>query len=173
MGLASQEPGDQLKENPRTQIPFITLYASLGRLIQDQVDAIVAFSYCELGERQCFPMWNLRKDLVRHFLLGTQPVNSRIYGIIGMYKEIESAGMLSAGPVDLQYREYQRQKKTIKEKKLRGTDDRSYSQLPTLSIKESGSKSPVASERREETTEDHMSNLLNDDYGRRRASVVN
>lgn len=170
--LASQEPGDQLKENPRTQIPFITLYASLGRLIQDQIDAVVSFSYCELGERQCFPMWNLRRDLVKHFLLGTQPFNSRIYGIISMYKEIESAGMLSAGPVDLQYREYQRQKRAMRERKLRGPDDKSYSQLPVLSSKESGSKSPLPPERREESTEDHISNLLNDDYGRRRASVV-
>jgi hypothetical protein len=107
---SSLENGDQLKQHPRSEVDIIVLYASLGRIIQDQMDSTLQFSYCEIGERQAAPAWNFRKDLLKHFLIGTQPIDHRMFKIISMYKEIESAGQLLMGPLDLQYREFLKMK---------------------------------------------------------------
>jgi hypothetical protein len=116
--LSSLENGDQLKQHPKSQVDIIALYAALGRLVQEQMNSTLQFSYCEIGERQSVPAWNFRKDLLKHFLLGTQPMDSRMFKIITIYKEIEIAGMLLVGPLDLQYREFM---KTKNMKKKKGT----------------------------------------------------
>lgn len=126
--LSSLENGDQLKQHPKSEIDIISLYAALGRLIQENMNAILQFSYCEIGERQSVPAWNFRKDLLKHFLLGTVPIDNRMFKIISIYKEIEAAGMLLVGPLDLQYREFLKIKsskkkilKNMTEKDLHGT----------------------------------------------------
>lgn len=105
--LASNESGDQIKENPKTEVLMIDLFASMGRIVQDERDKMVRFSYCEIGERSCVPAWNLRRDFVSKFLLGTQPMDpASVFKDHTIYKELEAAGTLGFGPLDLQYREY-------------------------------------------------------------------
>ena len=115
--MSSLENGDMLKQHPRSEVDIISLYASLGRLLTDQTDAWLIFSYCEIGERQSVPAWNFRKDMLKQFLIGTHPVDPRVFKVISMYKEIESAGMLLVGPIDLQYREFVKSKNS-KNKKI-------------------------------------------------------
>jgi uncharacterized membrane protein YgcG len=127
--LSSLENGDQLKQHPKSQVDIITLYAALGRLIQEQMNStnILQFSYCEIGERQSIPAWNFRKDLLKNFLLGTQPIDTRMFKIISIYKEIETAGMLLVGPLDLQYREFLKTK-NLKKKRNEQRDSQSTGQ---------------------------------------------
>jgi hypothetical protein len=119
--LSSLENGDQLKQHPKSTVDIISLYAALGRLIQEQMSdtSILIFSYCEIGERQSVPAWNFRKDLLKNFLLGTHPIDTRMFRIISIYKEIEAAGMLLVGPLDLQYREFLKTKNQKKKRNER------------------------------------------------------
>lgn len=126
--LSSLENGDQLKQHPKSQVDIIALYAALGRLIQEQMNSILQFSYCEIGERQSVPAWNFRKDLLKNFLLGTHPIDSRMFKIISIYKEIESAGMLLVGPLDLQYREFLKTKNSKKKRSERESQSGQHSQ---------------------------------------------
>lgn len=105
--LASNESGDQIKEHPKTEVLIIDLFAAMGRIVQDERDSMVRFTYCEIGERSCVPAWNLRRDYVSKFLVGTQPMDTAsVFRELAIYKELEAAGALGFGPLDLQYREY-------------------------------------------------------------------
>jgi hypothetical protein len=105
--LASNESGDQLKENSRTDILIIDLFAAMGRVLSDEQDKFVIFSYCEIGERTCAPNWQYRRDFLSKFLIGTKPMDTEaLLRPQVMYKELEAAGSLSVGPIDLQYRQY-------------------------------------------------------------------
>jgi hypothetical protein len=108
--MSSLENGDMVKQHPRSEVEIIALYAAMGRLLQDSTDAWLIFSYCEIGERQSVPAWNFRKEKLSNFLIGTQPIDTRMFKVISMYKEIEAAGTLLLGPIDLQYREYMKTK---------------------------------------------------------------
>lgn len=114
--MGSAESGDMLKEHPRSEVSIITLYGLLGRIVSEKMDSCLMFSYCEIGERQSPIAWNVRREYIKFFLLGTYNIDSRMYRIIQMYKELEAADMLMLGPVDLQYREYQRTLKRRKKK---------------------------------------------------------
>jgi hypothetical protein len=110
--LASNESGDMIKEYPRSEVPMITLFAAMGRIVQDENNKTVIFGYCEIGERTCAPNWNSRKELAKLFLLGTQPVDhARVFRAQAMYKELDEARALGGGPLDLQYREFLKKKK--------------------------------------------------------------
>jgi hypothetical protein len=116
--LASNESGDMLKEYARTEILIIDLFATMGRIIQESQDKTIVFGYCELGERTCAPSWNLRRDLVKLFLIGSYPIDIQsVYKPIALYKELEEAKALSHGPIDLQYREYLKNKDNHSRKK--------------------------------------------------------
>lgn len=111
VSLASNEGGDMVKEYARTEVLMITLFAAMGRIIQDSQDKTVIFGYCEIGERICNPNWNIRKDLVKLFLVGTHPIDhAQVFRTISMYKELEEAKTLGHGPIDLQYRAYLKKK---------------------------------------------------------------
>lgn len=118
--MSSLENGDMVKQHPRSEVEIIALYAAMGRLLQDSTDALLMFSYCEIGERQSVPAWNFRKEKLSNFLIGTQPVDNRCFKIIAMYKEIEAAGTLLLGPIDLQYREFMKTKTGKNKKVLKG-----------------------------------------------------
>ena len=131
--LASQETGDQLIEHPKSQISIMALYAGLGRLIENENDLVANFTFCEIGERQSYPTWNLRQNLMKNFLLGTYPMDNRMNQIVTMYKEMETAGSLTAGPVDLQYREHLKQ---IAHKKMAKMNSRQGSKVTTALVVE-------------------------------------
>jgi hypothetical protein len=107
--MSSAEGGDQLKQHPRSELDIIALYAQMGRLIGDTIEGTLMFTYCEVGEREASLDWKLRKDAIQRFLLGTQPRNSQMMKIVQMYKEIKAAGMLTLGPLDIQYADYKKE----------------------------------------------------------------
>ena len=113
--MSSAEGGDQLKQHPRSDLDIIALYAQMGRLIGDTIEGYLMFTYCEVGEREAPLDWKLRKDAVHNFLVGNQPRHSQMFKIVQMYKEIKGAGLLTLGPLDIQYADY---KKTMAIKKL-------------------------------------------------------
>ena len=114
--LSSAEGGDQLKQHPRSEVDIIALYAAMGRLISDPVDGALMFTYCEVGEREAPLDWKLRKDAIQLFLLGNPPRHPQLLKPIQWYKEIKNAGLLSLGPLDIQYANYRKEKalKTFK-----------------------------------------------------------
>eukprot|EP01041_Mallomonas_annulata_P000200 gene200-359_t len=116
LDLSAAESGDQLKEQPRTEFLLVQLYASMGRITAEYSNKVLRVAYCDFGERQSPPNWNKRRELISSFLIGTAPICPDVFKTMLMYKELESVGALSVGPIDQQYYEYQ---KTIKQKKVR------------------------------------------------------
>lgn len=115
VSLASNEGGDMIKEYARTEVLMITLFAAMGRIIQDVQEKTVVFGYCEIGERICSPNWNIRKDLVKLFLVGTQPIDTaQVHRAAAIYKELEDAKALGNGPLDLQYNQFLKKKNSEK-----------------------------------------------------------
>jgi len=121
--MSSLENGDQLKQHPRSQVDIIALYAQLGRIIQDDSnnDNSLMFTYCEIGERQSEVAWSYRQDMCQKFLVGTKPWDPKMFKIIKMYKEIVAAKALMVGPIDLQYKEFMRNKNVKKGVRSRAT----------------------------------------------------
>ncbi len=118
--LASNESGDQIRESPKTEVLIIDLFAAMGRIINEVQDKNAIFSYCEIGERSCQPAWQLRKDMVHKFLIGTQPIDiAAIHRPFAIYKELEAAGVLSVGALDLQYRQYLKNSEASKNKQVK------------------------------------------------------
>jgi hypothetical protein len=107
--MSSAEGGDQLKQHPRSEVDIIALYASLGRLIHDSVEGTLMFTYCEVGEREAALDWKLRKECIHNFLLGNHPRHPQMTKIVQWYKELKAAGVLTLGPLDIQYVDYQKQ----------------------------------------------------------------
>jgi hypothetical protein len=116
--LGATESGDNIKEDKKTELQLIEAYASLGRLLSDYNPKILSFSYRQLDEKSFAPLWNSRKDLLKCFLVGTQPISKKtVYRCIYMYKEMESDGFLTRGPIDLQYKEYLKSEKYLHKKR--------------------------------------------------------
>ena len=109
--LGSQENGEQIREDPRTDLLLVSLYGSLHRVLSDVKLDVVRFTYYELGERSNTVNWQARKDLIQKFLVGTAPIDRSMLDVIKMFKEMEVAGTLSMGPVVLQYANHMRLKK--------------------------------------------------------------
>ena len=109
--MSAAESGDQLKENPKTEILLVRLYAAIGRIVTEISNKILRVEYCEFGERTTHPNWVKRKEALSSFLIGTHPIDPHVYDIINMYKKLEAAGKIGVGPIDLQYIEYQKNAK--------------------------------------------------------------
>ena len=103
--------GDPIRDNTKSEVNLIEAYSSLGRLKDDTHARNLLFSYKEIGEAKSPPIWNLRRDLIRHFLIGTAPISRNVYLPIKHYKELKDSNALKTGPLDLQYREYQKELK--------------------------------------------------------------
>lgn len=95
--------------DPRSEVDIIALYASLGRLLTDSMEGTLMFTYCEVGEREAPLDWKLRKDAIHHFLVGNHPRHPAMTKLVGWYKELKAAGVLTLGPLDIQYADYQKQ----------------------------------------------------------------
>ncbi|MDP7384041.1 MAG: alpha-(1-_3)-arabinofuranosyltransferase family protein, partial [Acidimicrobiales bacterium] len=58
------------------------LYGSLNRVIKSCTDQMVMFNYGDFNERTQCISWNLRRDGLKKFLVGTKPVSREIFNII-------------------------------------------------------------------------------------------
>ena len=183
--LAGSESGDQLKEHPRTELHLINMYASIGRIVQEPSNKVLRVTYCEVGERPCPPEWNKRKQLLSFFLIGTNPIDNNVFKTIQMYKEVEAAGMLGMGPIDLQYMEYQASLKRKQSRKSTGRRvgspqemvdgvKRTSSSLPSLvgEVESLFSESTSAISRMSSKVDDDLSEVVVNDYGSRRMSMM-
>lgn len=112
--LGSLENGEQIREDPRTDVLLVSLYGSLHRVLNDVRPETVRFYYFELGERSNTVSWSGRRDLLKKFLVGTAPINREVFHVCRWYKEMEQAGTLTMGPLDLQYANHLRIKRNKK-----------------------------------------------------------
>ncbi len=128
MELSSAENGDNIKDDPRSDIPIISLYGSMTRLVNDVRPEVLRFSFCEVGERTQTVAWPLRRDVIKRFLVGTNPMDKNMFKIITLYREMEAAGTLGRGPIDLQYLNHLKTQKLKSRKLLLSNKGRS----PTL-----------------------------------------
>jgi hypothetical protein len=112
MELASIESADQIIEDPSTELPIATMYGAYNRTLNETRPETMKFLFTDFGKRTKNVNWASRKDLIRKFLVGTQPIDEQLYHVITMYKELEAEGKLTEGPIDLQYMNYQRQLKS-------------------------------------------------------------
>lgn len=62
-----------------------------------------------MGEREASLDWKLRKDCIHNFLLGNRPRHPQMTKVVQWYKELKSADLLTLGPLDIQYADYQKQ----------------------------------------------------------------
>jgi len=133
MELASMESADQIVEETNTELPIATLYGSYTRTLNETRPETMRFQFTDFGQRSKTVAWAARKDLIKKFLVGTTPTHDDLYRVIGMYKELEAAGELTQGPVDLQYLSFQ---KTLKSPASRSS--KSNKQMVALMRAQSG-----------------------------------
>ena len=88
---------------------LIEAYASLSRIRDDVTDRVLMFAFKDFGDAKP-PMWSRRRELMSSYLIGTQPLDKEVFRALHLYRELEKHGHLSIGPIDLQYREYLKQK---------------------------------------------------------------
>lgn len=112
MELASVESADQIHEDPTTELPITAMYGSYTRALNDSRPETMKFTYCDFGVRTNNVMWSHRRELVKKFLVGTQPIPEDIYNVITMFKELEASNSLTRGPIDLQYANFKKAQKT-------------------------------------------------------------
>lgn len=124
MELASIESADQIQEDPNTELPIATLYGSYTRAVNEVRPEVMKFSFADFGVRTNNISWPTRRDLVKKFLVGSQPVDEDMFKIITLFKEMENANGLSRGPIDLQYATFQ--------KTLKGTQGRTTKTTKSL-----------------------------------------
>lgn len=112
MELASYESADQIIEDPNTELPISTLYGSYTRALNDVRPEVMRFTYADFGLRTNNVLWTNRRELLKRFLVGTQPIDEDIFTTVSMYKEMEAAGALLTGPIDQQYASFLKTKKS-------------------------------------------------------------
>ena len=103
MELASIESADNIIEDSTTELPISTLYGSYTRTLNESRPETMRFTYCDFGVRTKNVSWSQRRDLMKKFLVGTQPMDENVYKVISWYKEMDAAGALTTGPIDMQY----------------------------------------------------------------------
>lgn len=112
MELASMESAAQISEDPTTEVPIQTMYGAYTRALNDVRSETVRITFADFGVVTNQVNWNFRRDQMSHFLVGTQPLEESTYQIVRMYKELEEAGALSIGPIDLQYSGFKKANKS-------------------------------------------------------------
>jgi hypothetical protein len=102
--LAPSEAVNQLKEDLRSDIIITDLYGSLNRVIKNCTDQMVMFNYGDFNERSPAISWNLRRDGLKRFLVGTKPMSRDIFGVIRQYyKLMQKPDQLTMGSIEVQY----------------------------------------------------------------------
>lgn len=121
MELASMESADEIIEDPTTEFPIQAIYGAYTRTLNDTRPETMRFEFTDFGKRTKVVNWAARRDLVKKFLVGTAPLDENMYNVITLYKELETEGKLTEGPIDLQYMNYQRQLKSNTHRTTRNT----------------------------------------------------
>ena len=103
MELASIESADQITEDPSSELPIATYYGAFTRAQNETRPEVMKISFADFGERSKNVSWSDRRNIIKKFLIGTQPIDDTMYQVITQYRELEAAGALTSGPIDLQY----------------------------------------------------------------------
>eukprot|EP00605_Chrysophyceae_sp_TOSAG23-4_P002782 GSChrysophyteH1.ASY1.ANO1.3066.1 assembled CDS len=101
--ISPQEGTEQIREDAKTDVSVLTFYGALHRIVAVSRPEILRFIYLDFGVQTNVVAWGLRRDAIKKFLVGTQPLDKSMYKIIGMYREMEKHNTLSRGPLELQY----------------------------------------------------------------------
>jgi len=100
------EFSNQIEEDRKTELSVVTMYGSLHRVVRTQGEQTMLFNYAECGQRTSFIAWNLRRDALSRFLVGTQPIDPSIFKIINWHIKMMNANEISRGPIELQWNAY-------------------------------------------------------------------
>ena len=101
--IGPQEGTEAIREDPRTDVSILTFYGALHRIVAQARSDKLLFTYLDFGVQSQVVAWNLRRDAIKKFLVGTKPIDKAMYRIVGMHREMEKHGTLSRGPIELQY----------------------------------------------------------------------
>ena len=102
--LAPSEAVNSLKEDTRSDIIITDLYGSLNRVMKATTDQWVRFNYGDFNERTTNISWNLRRDGLKKFLVGTKPVHKEIFRVVQQYyKLLQDPEQISMGPIEQQF----------------------------------------------------------------------
>ena len=84
------------------------MYGALNRVLATAGTDTLLFNYGDVGEREQsnFISWNLRRDGLGKFLVGTAPIDKGVFDVIRMHKKLLDKGALSKGPIEVQWRAY-------------------------------------------------------------------
>lgn len=105
--LSAAEAGDMLKEKANSGLSVVFLYGKIASLASDsKYTEVVRLAFCEFGERSVPVNWNQRREFLKKYLIGTQPMDNAILDTIAMYNEMQAAGTLTVGPIDVQYQSH-------------------------------------------------------------------
>ena len=109
---APTEVSDQIREDPDTEVACNTMYGSLNRVLTTVRAEVMRFNYGEVGERTLSNnvSWNLRRDALPQFLVGTKPLPKGLFDVIRFYQKMAAENELSIGPLELQYEAYLKKK---------------------------------------------------------------
>lgn len=102
--LAPSEAVNSLKEDTRSDIIITDLYGSLNRVMKATTDQWVRFNYGDFNERTTNISWNLRRDGLKKFLVGTKPIHKEIFRVVQQYyKLLQDPEQISVGPIEQQF----------------------------------------------------------------------
>jgi hypothetical protein len=93
--------------SPLSDMRLVDLYGKIGRIIQiSNWKEVIRWTYCDIGEQTKVVAWQARKDLVKKFLVGTQPTHPELYQVMEFYNKLKDAEALKVGNIDGQYRDF-------------------------------------------------------------------
>ena len=102
--LAPSEAVNSLKENTQSDIIITDLYGSLNRVMKATTDQWVMFNYGDFNERTTNISWNLRRDGLKKFLVGTKPIHKEMFRLVQQYyKLLQDPEQISIGPIEQQF----------------------------------------------------------------------
>eukprot|EP00606_Chrysophyceae_sp_TOSAG23-5_P001321 GSChrysophyteH2.ASY1.ANO1.137.1 assembled CDS len=126
--ISPQEGTEQIREDAKTDVSVLTFYGALHRICAVSRPEVLKFMYLDFGVQSHVVAWGMRRDALKKFLVGTQPMDKSLFRIVGMYREMEKHGTLSRGPIELQYANHF---KIMKNARKQAANDRTASQTVT------------------------------------------
>lgn len=113
LDMCASEGGDLLKELPHSDLSIVFLFGKIASLTLDnKMTETVRMSYCDFGEMSAPVLWNVRREMMKKYLVGTYPISPLSYECISMYNEMLNAKTLTMGPIDMQYQSHLKVPKT-------------------------------------------------------------
>ena len=113
LDMCASEGGDLLRELPNSDLTIVFLFGKIASLTLDtKMTETVRISYCDFGELSAPVLWNIRREMMKKYLIGTYPTSAQTYECVSMYNEMASAKTLTMGPIDMQYQAHLKVPKT-------------------------------------------------------------